>query len=102
MTYRDPNDSDREMSYRDSTLGRTYSDPARPRTGNSATTIVALVVIVLIAAAIAFATSTGPTTTATGPYPTQSTPRLAKEGQRVSSQASIQNSAGVTPSSSSL
>jgi len=68
MTYRDPNDSNREMSYQDSTLGRTYSDPARPRTGNSATTIVALVVIVLIAAAIAFATSTGPTTTATGPY----------------------------------
>ena len=97
MTYRDPNDRNADMSYRD--MGRTYSDP---RTGNSATTIVALVVIVLIAAAIAFATSTGPTTTATGPYPTQSTPRLAKEGQRVSSQASIQNSAGVTPSSSSL
>ena len=73
MTYRDPNDSNREMSYQDSTLGRTYSDPARPRTGNSATTIVALVVIVLIAGAIAFATSTGPTTTASGPYTTPTT-----------------------------
>ena len=71
MTYRDPNDSNREMSYRDPMW--TYSDPARPRTGNSATTIVALVVIVLIAGAIAFATSTGPTTTASGPYTTPTT-----------------------------
>jgi hypothetical protein len=73
MTYRDPNDSNREMSYLDSTLGRTYSDPPRPRTGNTATTIVALVVIVLIAGAIAFATSTGSITTATGPYTTPTT-----------------------------
>ena len=80
MTYRDPNDSDREMSYRDSTLGRTYSDPARSRTGNTATTICAFVVIVLIAAAIAFATSTGSITTASGPYPTQSMPTTTGQG----------------------
>jgi len=75
MTYRDPNDRNADMSYRD--MGRTYSDP---RTGNSATTIVALVVIVLIAAAIAFATSTGSITTASGPYPTQSMPTTTGQG----------------------
>ena len=77
MTYRDPNDRNADMSYRDDPMW-TYSDPARPRTGNTATTIGALVVIALIAAVIANATSTGPTTTATGPY--TSTPTTTGQG----------------------
>ena len=79
MTYRDPNDRNADMSYRDDPMW-TYSDPARPRTGNTATTICAFVVIVLIAAAIAFATSTGSITTASGPYPTQSMPTTTGQG----------------------
>ena len=79
MTYRDPNDRNADMGYRDDPMW-TYSDPARPRTGNTATTICAFVVIVLIAAAIAFATSTGSITTASGPYPTQSMPTTTGQG----------------------
>ena len=74
MTYRDPNDRNADMSYRDSTdsMGRTYSDPVHA--------IGALVVIVLIAAAIAFATSRSSVTTASGPSTTQSMPTTTGQG----------------------
>jgi len=86
MTYQDPDDprkyANPDMSYRDSSdpMGRTHNDPARMGAGNTASTVGALVVIVLIAAAIAYATNRSSTTTASGPSTTQSAPTTTGQG----------------------
>ena len=96
MTYRDPDDprkyANPDMSYRDSSdpMGRTHNDPARMGAGNTASTVGALVVIVLIAAAIAYATNrSSPQLRAAPARRSQRPPRLAKEGWRDSSQAAV-------------
>jgi hypothetical protein len=86
MTYRDPDDprtyTNPDMGYRESSdpMRRTYNDPARLGAGNTGSIIGALVVIVLIAAAIAYATNRSSTTTASGPSTTQSTPSTTGQG----------------------
>jgi hypothetical protein len=92
MTYQDPNDRTRR-TYTDPArpvtnqdlndpMGRNYTDPAqRGRWGNPGSLIGALVVVVLIVAAIAYAMNRNPSpSTASGPSATQSAPNTTGQG----------------------